>query len=823
MKECNRCHLGPDTRKKGLTSCVMGVGDPDLGIMMIGEAPGQEEARRGLPFIGGAGILLDECIGKTGHSRDDIVITNLVKCQPPANRDPSIEEMEACEIFLEKELSAYEPKVVLTLGAFSTRHFLGDVKISEVRGYVFEKENYRVVPTFHPAAVLRRPELVSLLQADINKVFTLDSGTKRSHNPDYRYFEDFDEVISALSRCDEFAFDLETDGLDPFVDPILCCAFTFKEGSSICVPFSKEHFEIIFGLPPKKITQGDFDVKFLRLRHGIEVKNWHFNTMTAHHLLDENTPHGLKTLASIYTDVPYYNLPSKEKLSLVEPAKVHKYNCYDADVTYRLYKLFDEKLKDERLNDLYYDRVMPLNRVLLDVESDGVAIDTNKLRDLSVDMSIKMHTLDGDLRSSLTKDIQKSTPILVRELWKIPDHIPNGQLGKFVESMYVSKINWNSPKQVAKVLFDYLGLPCKTMTPKGKASVKDYVLDQLKDKHEIPRMLREYRGIKKGLSTYLDGGPKIPKTPEHIPPEQRVRFALESLDKIKKCPSIYMASSEKGVHQHIAPDGRVHGDYLLHGTSTGRLSSARPNLQNVPREGGYRNIYVADDGFLFVGYDYKQIELRAAAHKAGDEELLQILNRPDSKIVLTELVTSRDFTEGEWVQTKAAVYGVLYGRGKNSLAEDLKIGIGDAELLIDGFFQSFPKVRALIKEAKRQVKENGYLINDVGRKRRFPYLGYSTFRGGDSRGFFAESQRQSINFWIQSLASDILSEKTVVVHEYLKDKLSYIVLTLHDALYLQVSKKEEEIIDKVKDLLEKDTIIGDVLVECKVGTNWGEC
>ncbi len=801
----------------------MGVGDPDLGIMLVGEAPGQEEAKRGLPFVGGAGLLLNECIEKTGHSRDEVVVTNLVKCQPPANRDPAAAEIAACKVLLDKELLAYDPKVVLTLGAFATRYFLGDIKISEVRGYVFEKENYKVVPTFHPAAVLRRPELVSLLQADVNKVFAMGSGTKRPHNPDYRYFEDFDKVISILSKCEEFAFDLETDGLDPFTDPILCCAFTFKENSSICVPFSKEHFEVIFGLPPKKITQGDFDVKFLRLRHGIDVKNWHFNTMTAHHLLDENTPHGLKTLASIYTDVPYYDLPSKEKLSKVEPAKVHKYNCYDADVTYRLYKLFDEKLKDERLNDLYYDRVMPLNRVLLDVESNGVAVDTTKLRDLSTEMSIKMHTLDGELRESLVKHVGSLPVIGARAMWSIPDHIPDAQLGKFVESSYVSKINWNSPKQVAKVLFNHLGLTCSTRTPKGAPSVKDYVLDQLKDEHEIPRMLREYRGIKKGISTYLDGGPKLPKTPDHIPPEQRVRFNLESLEKIKEDPSKYMASSEKGVHQYIAPDGRVHGDYLLHGTATGRLSSARPNLQNVPREGGYRDIYVADDGFIFVGYDYKQIELRAAAHKAGDEELLQILNRPDSKIVLTELVTGRDFSEDIWIQTKAAIYGVLYGRGANSLSEDLKIGRGDAELLIDGFFQSFPKVRALINEAKYQVKENGYLTNDIGRKRRFPYLGYATFRGGDNKGFYAESQRQSINFWIQSLASDILSEKTIVVHNFLQDYKSYIVLTLHDALYLQVSKKEREIIDKVKDLLEKDTIIGDVLVECKIGTNWGEC
>ncbi len=85
MRECSRCSLGPETRKKGFTSCILGVGDTELGVMIVGEAPGQEEGRRGLPFVGSAGMLLNECIEKAGYSRDEVMVSNLVKCQPPGN------------------------------------------------------------------------------------------------------------------------------------------------------------------------------------------------------------------------------------------------------------------------------------------------------------------------------------------------------------------------------------------------------------------------------------------------------------------------------------------------------------------------------------------------------------------------------------------------------------------------------------------------------------------------------------------------------------------------------------------------------------------
>ncbi len=833
MRECDRCNLGSETRRKGFTSCIRGVGDDKLGVMIVGEAPGQEEARRGLPFVGPSGMLLEECIEKVGYFRDDVIITNIVRCQPPANRDPSVEEINACAPFLEAEIKCYNPKVILALGAFSTKYFLvntfspngGEVKISEVRGYVFETyKGYKVIPAYHPASVLRRPEFISLLQADINKVFEVAKREEGRRDTNYYYTEDFGKAISLLKEREAFSFDIETDGLNPFTDPILCCAFTFSEGSAICLPFSKGDYKTIFQLPAKKITHGDFDIKFPGLRHGLEVKNWYFNTMTAHHLLDENSPHGLKVLASLFTDVPYYNLPKKEKLSTLSPPVVHKYNCYDSDVTFRLYNLFNDMLIKEKLNNLYFDRVMPLNRTLLDIESKGVRIDINKLRDLSIDMSIKLHRLDRDLRKSLVEHIESLPEQTARKSWHIPNHIPKEQIGKYAEFSAVAEINWNSPKQVGKILFTHLGLMTHGFTPKGAPSVKDFILEQLKGEHEIPRMLKELRGTKKGLSTYLDGGAKIPKIPDYIPREQIHEFKIEFLRKLKEGRKEYVASSDKGVHQYISPDGRIHGDYLLHGTTTGRLSSAKPNLQNVPREGGYRSIYIADNGFEFAGFDYKQIELRVAAHEAGDEELLEILNKDDSKVILTELVTGRNFTEVIWIQTKAAIYGVLYGRGAKSLAEDLKISDPEADALIRGFFKSFPKVQKLINDAKVIASTVGVLKNAVGRQRRFPFTRYKAFKGGrDNRMFFAESYRQAINFWVQSLASDILSEKTIIVHDYLKEKRSYIVLTLHDALYLNIAHEEKEVIDEVKELLEKNTIIGDVLVECKTGKNWEEC
>lgn len=160
---CTRCELA-----SGRTQVVFGVGDPGADLMFVGEGPGRDEDLQGEPFVGRAGRLLTRLIEDIGLTRDDVYIANVVKCRPPNNRDPRPAEIEACSPFLDEQLAHVAPRVVVTLGNFATKRLLGTKQgITKVRGKAFPFRDAVLVPTYHPAAVLRgRGEALAQMRAD---------------------------------------------------------------------------------------------------------------------------------------------------------------------------------------------------------------------------------------------------------------------------------------------------------------------------------------------------------------------------------------------------------------------------------------------------------------------------------------------------------------------------------------------------------------------------------------------------------------------------------------------------------------------------------
>ena len=172
-KDCQRCPLAA-TR----TKVVFGSGNANADLMFVGEAPGAEEDRQGLPFVGRAGALLTELLGEIGLRREDVFIANVLKCRPPGNRDPQPVEIESCSPYLESQVSLIEPKVVATLGNFATKLLTGSrTGITRVRGtpqlHVLGGRSVFVMPLFHPAAALRTPSLVETLREDFGKLPSL--------------------------------------------------------------------------------------------------------------------------------------------------------------------------------------------------------------------------------------------------------------------------------------------------------------------------------------------------------------------------------------------------------------------------------------------------------------------------------------------------------------------------------------------------------------------------------------------------------------------------------------------------------------------------
>ncbi len=168
---CTRCVLSENR-----TNTVPGEGNSDAEIVIIGEAPGKNEDESGRPFVGKAGDVLTETLDKAGLKREDIFITNVVKCRPPENRDPRKKEVKKCRSYLERQLKEIDPSIIVPLGNSALKTVLDETKISEKRGEIFEKNGRKYMPTYHPAATIYNRKLRPQLVKDLEKIVEISEG-----------------------------------------------------------------------------------------------------------------------------------------------------------------------------------------------------------------------------------------------------------------------------------------------------------------------------------------------------------------------------------------------------------------------------------------------------------------------------------------------------------------------------------------------------------------------------------------------------------------------------------------------------------------------
>jgi DNA polymerase len=177
VSDCQKCVLY-HSRK----NAVPGEGPADADIMFIGEGPGFHENEQGRPFVGAAGRFLEELLAKIGMQRTEVFITNVVKCRPPGNRDPMAEELDACDDYLERQINAINPKVIVTLGRFSMARFLPNAKISAVHGQSMHVRGRLIVPMYHPAAALHQGSLRPVIERDFAQLPELIAGASAAPN-----------------------------------------------------------------------------------------------------------------------------------------------------------------------------------------------------------------------------------------------------------------------------------------------------------------------------------------------------------------------------------------------------------------------------------------------------------------------------------------------------------------------------------------------------------------------------------------------------------------------------------------------------------------
>lgn len=541
------------------------------------------------------------------------------------------------------------------------------------------------------------------------------------------------------------SFDTETTGVNPIESEIVGMSFALKEGEAYYVAISpkfeeaKKQIEIFKDfLENENITKIGQNIKYdiiVLKKYGINVKGKLFDTMIAHYLLNPELRHNMDYMAE--THLNYKTIHIDE---LIGPRGKNQLNMRNLEPI---------AIRDYACEDA--DVTLKLKNIL---EKE---IEKNDLKKLFYEIELPLIYVLADMEYTGvlldTKALKESSDTLTKNMSDIEQEI--FALADF-------EFNINSTKQVGEVLFDRLKIvdkPKKTKT--GQYTTSEETLESLKDVHPIVSKILEYRSLKKLLSTYIDALPLL-------------------------------------IDKH---DKKVHTSYNQTVTATGRLSSSNPNLQNIPIRDAQgkeiRKAFIPDNGCTFYSADYSQIELRIMAHLSQDPHMIEAFNSGEdihaataAKIYKTPI---GEVTGDMRRKAKTANFGIIYGISVFGLAERLSIPRSESKILIDGYFESYPKVKEYMDNIIVQARETGYVETILGRKRFLPDI---NSRNTTVRGY---AERNAINAPIQGSAADIIKiAMNNIFERFEKDGLqSKMILQVHDELNFNVVNDELSHVEQI--------------------------
>ena len=588
------------------------------------------------------------------------------------------------------------------------------------------------------------------------KYYLIDSEDKRS------------DLVQKLLTSEILSLDTETTGTEPMEAELVGMSFSIAENEAFYVSVPSERSEalkIVNEFRPvfeneKSLKVGQnikYDMIVLQ-NYGVEVKGALFDTMIAHYVLQPELRHGMDYLAEIY--LHYQTIPIDE---LIGPKGKNQKNMRD---------LAPEEVYRYACEDA--DVTLKLKKVL---EKELKENDAEAL----------FYEIEMPLVPVLVT-IERNGVLLDTEALKASSAHFSAQLENIEKEIYAlagETFNIASPKQVGEVLFDKLKIVEKAKKTKtGQYVTSEEVLESLRHKHPVVEKILEHRGLKKLLGTYIDALPQLinPRT------------------------------------------GRVHTSFNQTVTATGRLSSSNPNLQNIPirDENGkeIRKAFIPDEGCLFFSADYSQIELRIMAHLSEDQNMIDAFrSNHDIHAATAAKIYKKEIEEVDADmrrKAKTANFGIIYGISVFGLAERMNVDRKEAKELIEGYFETYPEVKAYMDKSVKVAQEKGYVETIFHRKRFLPDI---NSRNAVVRGY---AERNAINAPIQGSAADIIKVAMIRIHQrFLKEGIqAKMILQVHDELNFSVPLNEKEKVEKI--VIEEMERAYPMQVPLKADCGWGK-
>ncbi|WP_342616931.1 DNA polymerase I [Rhodoferax sp. GW822-FHT02A01] len=584
----------------------------------------------------------------------------------------------------------------------------------------------------------------------------------------------FEALLAKINAAELTALDTETNSLDEMRAEIVGISFSIKSGEAAYIPLAHNYpdapaqlprDEVLARLKPwlespaaRKLGQHIKYDRHVFANHGIEVQGYAHDTMLQSYVLEVHKPHGLSSLGERFlgrSGISFEELCGKGvnqiTMNQVDVARASEYACEDAEMTLDVHGVLWPQLQADAGLSFIYQLEIDSSEALYRIERNGVLIDAPTL-------AAQSHALGQRI-------LQLET-----EAYAIA-----GQ-----------PFNLSSPKQLAEIFFDKLGMPVVKKTATGARSTDEEVLEKLAEDFPLPAKLLEHRGLAKLKGTYTD------------------KLAQLALPRT----------------------GRVHTHYAQAVAVTGRLSSNDPNLQNIPirtPEGRrVREAFVAGPGKVIASADYSQIELRIMAHISGDEALLRAfrdgldVHRATAAEVFSVPVEQVSSEQRRYA--KVINFGLIYGMSAYGLARNLGIDNTAAKNYITRYFERYPGVKDYMDRTREEAKAKGYVQTVFGRRLYLPEIGSPN---GQRR---AGAERAAINAPMQGTAADLIKLSMVKVQQVLdaEQRGTLMIMQVHDELVFEVPEAE---VDWLK--VEIPRLMAGVaelkvplLAEVGVGPNW---
>lgn len=748
-------------------------------VVCVGEAPGLQESIYGRPFVGKSGKLLKAVLNHAGVQTEKVFYTNTVLCRPPDNSDPPKEAIQACSQRLRDEITGRQPSTIIALGNFASKTLLGtSTGIMQLRvGPPKESPSFpnaQIIPTIHPAAALRASDYFPFIVTDVGKI----AYAKREWEPPEYVVatpEDAYKRITELSRRDPLTVDIEVDVEKdlsyehPSKYRLLCVGVAGEVDPPIVFPrdvLEIDNLRMALGecLSGARIIahNGKFDIPGLaQLVRGTpnegKLRLW-FDTMLAHYCLDERGGiHGLKFLAREYLGAPDYS------------ADIKKWIRYGAgfgdippDILHR-YNAYDVALT-RQLFRIFERRLADtglreLHDFLVEASNALMQVETEGVM------------VNGGYLEALDRDF-------------------SARLAAQDASLQQWVANPRSPKQIMAALKS-LGIETASTD------------------------VSHLRAIRKEIDKYLE----LDIDPEVLASAHSTANFIDALleyRKDQKLHGTYVEGVRKRLHE-----GRVFSSYLLHGTTTGRLSCRNPNVQNIPRGSAIRKLFIASPGNVFVQADFKQGELRVIAALSGDEYLISVF--AEGRDLLSEIAArfyGPHFTKEQRVKAKNITYGSMYAGGAHKLSEYTNGSPKEVNEFQRELWNLMPKVRQWQLNTQAHVLAGNDLATAFGRRRRYMLITDENRK---------DIEKECLAYVPQSTLSDIcLSSLLHIVEspntcDWIKPRI-----TVHDSILVECNESMVEatkgVLSSVLPMVAQQRFTDRIPfpVDLQTGRSWGE-